>query len=85
MLLTIPVGRDQVFTPLHRVYGQDRLPKLLKGWEIQKNEFWVKDPQNRWILVEESVALSTEPVKHYYGLGLFVLMRPESNDNYNHE
>jgi Caenorhabditis protein of unknown function, DUF268 len=83
MLLTIPVGRDRLFKPLHRVYGQDRLPKLLKGWEIQKNEFWIKDALNRWIFVEESAALNIEPVKHCYGLGLFVLRRPESNDNYN--
>ena len=85
MLLTIPVGRDRVFNPLHRVYGQDRLPKLLKGWEIQKKEFWIKDAINRWIFVKESVALDIEPVKHYYGLGLFVLMRPESNDNCDHK
>jgi SAM-dependent methyltransferase len=84
MLLTIPVGRDQVFDPLHRVYGQNRLPKLLGGWKIQKSEFWVKDAQNRWIIVEKSIALNMEPVKHYYGLGLFVLRRPESYDNYDH-
>jgi SAM-dependent methyltransferase len=83
MLLTIPVGRDHLFKPLHRVYGQDRLPKLLKGWEIQKNEFWIKDTLNRWIFVEKSVALNIEPVKHCYGLGLFVLRRPESNNTYN--
>ncbi|MGB7291875.1 MAG: DUF268 domain-containing protein [Thermodesulfobacteriota bacterium] len=85
MLLTIPVGRDQLFKPLHRVYGQDRLPKLLKGWEIVKKECWIKDKLNCWNCVEESVALATEPVKHRYGLGLFVLRRPESNDNHNHK
>jgi SAM-dependent methyltransferase len=85
MLLTLPVGRDQVFNPLHRVYGQDRLPKLLEGWKIQKNEFWVKDSLNRWITVEQSVALSMKPVKHCYGLGLFVLTRPDSDDDYNHK
>jgi SAM-dependent methyltransferase len=84
MLLTIPVGRDRVFRPLHRVYGQDRLPKLLEGWKIQKNEFWIKDSLNRWIIVEKSVALDIDPVKHRYGLGLFVLTRPDSDDDCNH-
>ncbi len=82
MLLTIPVGRDRVFNPLHRVYGQDRLPKLLEGWKIQKNEFWVKNSLNRWIAVEKSVALNIEPVEHCYGLGLFVLTRPGNDDDY---
>jgi SAM-dependent methyltransferase len=76
MLLTIPVGRDKVFTPLHRVYGQERLPKLLEGWKVLKKEFWIKDDQNRWICVDESVALNKEPVEHCYGLGLFVLRKP---------
>src|SRR3954471_16407543 len=28
MILTIPVGRDGVFAPQHRVYGPERLPRL---------------------------------------------------------
>lgn len=82
MLLTIPVGRDEVFDTLHRVYGQDRLPRLVEGWNVQESEFWVKDLLNRWIMVEKSVALTIKPVKHYYGLGLFVLTRPENDDDY---
>ena len=73
MLLTIPVGRDRVFSPLHRVYGQTRLPKLLEKYDVIRKEFWVKDALNKWVSVEESVALTKEPVVHCYGLGLFVL------------
>lgn len=76
MLLTIPVGRDRVFPPLHRVYGETRLPKLLQGWGVAKKEFWVKGNFNRWICVDESAALNKEPLPHCYGLGLFVLRRP---------
>jgi len=76
MLLTIPVGKDKVFVPLHRVYGQERLPKLLEGWKVLKKEFWIKDDHNCWICVDESVALDKEPVEHCYGLGLFVLQKP---------
>jgi len=81
MLLTIPVGRDRVFNPLHRVYGLDSLPRLLEGWEVVKKECWIKDALNRWICVEESVALNNEPSRHCYGLGLFVLKQPERNNN----
>jgi SAM-dependent methyltransferase len=75
MLLTIPVGRDAVFVPLHRVYGRERLPRLLNQWLIEKQEYWVKDDQNRWIVAEESAALDREPTRYCYGLGLFVLRK----------
>lgn len=75
MLLTIPVGRDAVFYSLHRVYGRERLPRLLDRWVIEKKEYWVKDGENRWVAVEESAALDREPTKLCYGLGCFVLRR----------
>ena len=80
MLLTIPVGRDSVFKPLHRVYGENRLPKLLEGWEVLKKEYWIKNDQNRWNLVKESVALTKKPLPYCYGLGLFVLQRPINDE-----
>ncbi len=73
MILTTPVGCHSVFTPLHRVYGRERLPKLLAGWRIRKKEFWIKDKNNRWICVDEAPALEFEPARHRYGLGLFLL------------
>jgi len=79
MLLTIPVGCDKVFVPLHRVYGNKRLPKLLQGWEVIKKEYWIKNDENRYICVNESIALNKEPLPHCYGLGLFVLEKPINN------
>jgi hypothetical protein len=52
------------------------LPKLLLGWDVLKKEFWIKDYENCWISVDESIALSKKPVEHCYGLGLFVLRKP---------
>lgn len=75
MLMTIPVGRDAVFAPLHRVYGRERLPRLLDQWMVEKKEYWVKDDRNHWNAVEESVALNGEPTEFCYGLGCFVLRR----------
>lgn len=73
MLLTVPVGCDTVFYPLHRVYGKQRLPKLLNGWMIEKEQYWTKNGQNCWKVVEKSVALEEKPTRYYYGLGCFVL------------
>jgi SAM-dependent methyltransferase len=77
MLLTIPVGQDHVFAPMHRVYGEGRLPQLLKGWDIIKSEYWGKSRGNQWQLWNESSALTQPPSDHYYGLGVYVLRRPE--------
>lgn len=80
MLLTIPVGKDAVFAPLCRVYGEQRLGTLLEGYVIENEEYWIKDPHNRWICAERETALRIEtyagtwnPLRNYYGLGCFVL------------
>ena len=75
MLLTVPVGRDAVFMPLHRVYGDQRLPQLLRGYVINKEEYWIKDDWNRWVVVEKAEALRKTPQTLCYGLGCFVLRR----------
>ena len=76
MLLNVPVGRDAVFMPLHRVYGLERLPKLLDGFIIDKEEYWVKNNRNNWIYTDKQDALAREPKERLYGLGCFVLRRP---------
>ena len=73
MLLTIPVGRDAVFAPLHRVYGEERLPRLLEEWAIEEQEYWVKQADGRWAQVERSDALARQTQTMLHGLGLFVL------------
>ncbi len=84
MLLTTPVGRDAVFHPLHRVYGIERLPRLLKGFSVEHAEFWVKSNSNRWSLCDRETALQFEARSfgadarsNVYALGCFVMRRPE--------
>ncbi|HSV74205.1 MAG TPA: DUF268 domain-containing protein [Chthonomonadales bacterium] len=77
MLLTIPVGRDAVVAPYHRVYGPQRLPRLLAGYERARTEYWAKDADNRWVQASEEAALATEASATYYALGCFVLRKPE--------
>lgn len=74
MLLTIPVGKDGVFHPFHRVYGIERLPLLLRGFRVIKKEFWSKRAGgNVWVLVDEEEALNVHPSHSFYALGLFIL------------
>lgn len=79
MLLTIPIGQDRTFQPLHRVYGPERLPRLLAGWEILEQESWLKDQHNLWVRADEAVALAREPTPLCFGLGLYVLKNATSD------
>lgn len=73
MILTIPVGRDTVLAPYHRVYGRARLPVLLNGFQILKEEYWAKPDAKLWKKCSKAVALDTQGSAGYYALGLFVL------------
>jgi hypothetical protein len=74
MIMTIPVGRDLVCAPLHRIYGEERLPRLLEGYSVQEAQYWRRDPAaSTWLEVERDDALHTEGSEWYYALGLLVL------------
>lgn len=73
MILTLPIGVDSVHLPFHRVYGQQRLPKLLEGWRIEKEEYWAKFKDNVWEQLSQEQVFKVKSSSKYYGLGLFVL------------
>ena len=74
MILTVPVAKDAVFPPWHRVYGTKRLHLLLRGFQIIKKEFWSKrSGRNVWVRVNEEEALAVQPSKTFYSLGCFIL------------
>jgi|GEM_PF-336235 len=83
MLLTVPVGKDSVFPPICRVYGVERLPKLLSGYEIEKEFYWLKGEDNLWRLSDREKALefdssmeSWDAHQNSCALGCFVLKSP---------
>lgn len=74
MLMTIPVGRDGVHAPYHRVYGADRLPRLINGYKVRRDAYFAKRAgDNRWQQVPKAEALSVQGSERFYGLGLYVL------------
>lgn len=76
MIFTVPVGRDSVQRPYHRIYGPDRLPKILVGYKVLKQAYYAKpSTPNVWVPVERSVALAVNGSPRFYALGLFVLTR----------
>lgn len=74
MVLTIPVGLDATHAPNHRIYGEQRLPRLLEHWEIREQSFWAKPAGWRFEPVAREQALAEAGSAAYYALGLFVVV-----------
>ena len=71
-ILTVPVGRDLVCAPQHRIYGERRLPELLARHAVVEEQFWHKAGP-AWTPTDRATALATEGSASFYALGLFVL------------
>ena len=71
MLLTVPVGQDLICAPLHRIYGPQRLPRLLEGYAVQEEQYWTKGAA--WKRSDRATALETRGSRSFYAIGLFVL------------
>jgi SAM-dependent methyltransferase len=78
MILTIPVGRDQAFRPHHRIYGDERLPRLLDGFATSETQFWMKRAAG-WEPAPREEALATAGSESFYSLGLFVLVNGDEH------
>jgi len=73
MLMTTSVGKDKIVKGVHRIYGKERLSRLLENWTVKESEYWMKDSLNKWIEVPKETALNVEGNEHYTAVGLFVL------------
>jgi hypothetical protein len=74
MVMTIPVGRDGIFAPEHRVYGEQRFPLLISGFSIVREAYYAKDrADRRWKATSRQVAFAVPGSNSFYALGLFVL------------
>jgi len=83
LLMTAPCGRDTVMGSWCRVYGPERLPRILSPFQILKQSYWIKDAANRWVGSDRHTALNfsarfepTDPYECLYALGCFVLQKP---------
>jgi len=75
-LLHIPIGIDDTIEHYHRIYGEKRLPKLLKGWEVEDEAYWRKNDDNLYIQTDKKTCLkekATYSIPHYYAVGCFKL------------
>lgn len=77
VFLTIPVGKDVVHRPWHRVYGRERLPLLLEGFDMVKCRYLSKAPGGPWRECDQDAALNHPPEIQRYALGEFILTSRE--------
>lgn len=75
LFLTIPVGADAVFSPWHRVYGRERLPHLLAGFDAISSRFLSKEPNGPWGVCAEEEALEAPLDIRRYALGEMILQK----------
>ena len=82
LLMTAPCGQDAVLAPWCRVYGSQRLPKLLQCFKIERDEYWSKNRKNQWVQCSQETALNfqsqhdrLDPHKCTYALGCFALRK----------
>lgn len=87
MLLTVPAGRDRVYVPLHRVYGRERLPRLIENFTVAEEQYFVKNDRNQWRPAERDEALDFESdagswdgSKNVYALACLMLVKPSGTD-----
>ncbi|TFG50742.1 MAG: DUF268 domain-containing protein [Candidatus Brocadiia bacterium] len=73
LMLTVPVGKDMLFSPWHRIYGPERIPRLLDGLELEKERFFIKEPSSFWHAAERNTALKVDRKGLSYALGQFLL------------
>lgn len=73
MILSIPIGLDGAYGPWHRVYGEERLPRLLEHWHVREESYWAKVHDERYRPVPREAALADQGSPSYYALGLYVV------------
>ena len=87
LIMTAPCGKDAVMAPWCRVYGPERLPRLLSPFTLEKERYWEKNEANQWAEVGRERALAyetrhdpTNPHGCSYALGGFVLRKAASQN-----
>lgn len=76
VFLTIPVGSDAIHRPWHRVYGEERLPRLVNGFELVRARYFNKQPYGPWYETSQDKALEFPVDIRRYCLGQMILQKP---------
>ena len=72
-LCTLPYGVGQLVKPLHRIYDRSRLEKLLHGWKIQDEMYYVLGNDGCYAIASEDVAGRKDYMKGERALALLEL------------
>ena len=75
LILTIPVGIYTVIPPYYRVYGEERFEKLITGFDLRQERYFIRDEKDCWFECSREMAFSIKPTKEIFGLGLYCLSK----------
>lgn len=75
LLLTFPCGKPKIIKPYMRVYGDDRLKRITKGFDIEEEEYYMQDDSNDWIQCLRKEALAQDAKPGWYPLCLLKLRK----------
>lgn len=73
LVLTVPAGHDAVYKPWHRVYGTNRINRLIEGFHIVRSQGYVKEPWGPWRKTTLDKALEFPAISARYALAQMVL------------
>jgi len=62
LLVTLPFGKEEIF-PSHRVYNQQRLRTILKGFKVEREDYYARNKNGFWSpCVKEDLAETRSPI-----------------------
>lgn len=71
LLITTLIGSKHQVKELERIYGQEELAELLKGWKICREKYYIF--QGKWIEVDKQTAFQES--KQHFGTACIGLMK----------
>lgn len=73
ILLTIPFGRGKIIRPYNRIYDSTLMNRLVEGFKIEKEEYFMEDQDDDWAACSKSAAGNNNSTKNSYALCLLKL------------
>ena len=75
ILLTVPFGKAKIIKPYCRIYDPDAIRRLIKGLEIEKEEYYMQDPKDNWVTCSKARASDVTCSPSHYALCLLKLKK----------
>jgi len=69
LIITVPYGKEE-FSYMMRIYNRDSLKRLLKGYKIEKEEYYYRKNYSDWVKVKPSFLNNKSSIKEVIGVAM---------------